>query len=177
MKVVKTRDRGFARAIIHASKQCIRCNSKIVSYRKLLFSEIKKSENLFSETNTPLMCYYFELMNLFGGSEYALLHAMNSRVHVWNAVHCWWKSNGWLFPLNEPLKSTSSIFVIKLRNWQPARSSLWRQVCLMMERSWIDLFVLLLLYRILYYTYFIKSSQRPLFYLWNKIKRMGTPLA
>ena len=34
--------------------------------------KIKKSENLFSETNPPLACYYFELMNPFRGSEHAL---------------------------------------------------------------------------------------------------------
>ena len=43
--------------------------------------KIKKSENLFSETNTPLLCYYFELMNLFGGSEYALDLEMSVEVH------------------------------------------------------------------------------------------------
>ena len=40
----------------------------------------KKSENLFSETNTPLVCYYFELMNLFGGSEHALLSLKKNTV-------------------------------------------------------------------------------------------------
>ena len=33
---------------------------------------VKNSENLLSDGTPPLLCYYFELMNLFWGSEPAL---------------------------------------------------------------------------------------------------------